>query len=269
MVLLEPVEAANLHSALSDESVLSQEEIGALRAEITPESIASDVDRYGGKGPVDDAGKITIESRHIQHEHNALAVATLLLDLEGIGGDDFSVGLHRFTHEGLDLDNLEAELDGSEQEEIVLITAHLDSTASSTAGYDPKKDDAPGVDDDGSGTVAVLAAARAIKKLSALKRPKRTIRFVLFNAEEHGLVGSHAYARNEAVLAAPIVAVYQMDMIGYNEEPPGRTRSIAVFDRFLTWRKSPSPSRTRSKGSLQKCLQTFLLPKSMTVRVRK
>jgi leucyl aminopeptidase len=223
MVLLEPAEAAqtaNLLSAPPVESVLSQEEVEALRGEITSESIAADVDRYGGKKPVDDAGGITIESRHIQHEHNALAVAALLLDLERIGGDDFLVALHRFTHERRDLDNVEAELVGSDLEEIVLITAHLDSTANLTAGYDPPNDPAPGVDDDGSGTVAVVAAARAIKRLSALKQPKRTIRFVLFNAEEHGLVGSNAYARNEAALAAPIVAVYQMDMIGYNREPP-------------------------------------------------
>ena len=223
MVLLEPTEVtrtANLLSAPPIEAALSQEEIETLRREITPESIAADVDRYCGKKPVDDAGEITIKSRHIQHEHNALAVEALRQDLEIIGDDDFLVALHRFTHEGRHLYNVEAELVGSELEEVILITAHLDSTANSTAGYDPSKDPAPGVDDDGSGTAAVVAAARAIKRLSALKRPKRTIRFVLFNAEEHGLVGSKAYAANEAALAAPIVGVYQMDMMGYNREPP-------------------------------------------------
>jgi bacterial leucyl aminopeptidase len=64
-----------------------------------------------------------------------------------------------------------------------------------------------------------VAAARAIKRLSALKQPKRTIRFVLFNAEEHGRVGSIAYAGNEAAQETSIVAVYQMDMIGFNREP--------------------------------------------------
>jgi Zn-dependent M28 family amino/carboxypeptidase len=202
-----------------------------LRREITPESIAADVDRYCGKKPVDDAGEITIKSRHIQHEHNALAVEALRQDLKRIGGEDFMVALHRFTHEGHDLDNVEAELVGSELEEVILITAHLDSTANSTAGYDPSKDPAPGVDDDGSGTAAVVAAARAIKRLSALKQPKRTIRFVLFNAEEHGLVGSKAYAANEAALAAPIVGVYQMDMMGYNREPP-RTYEVHIGIRL-------------------------------------
>jgi bacterial leucyl aminopeptidase len=235
MVLLELAEAAqtaNLLSAPPVESVLSQEEIEALRREITPESIATDVDRYSGKRPVDDADGITIKSRHIQHEHNALAVAALVLDLERIGGEDFLVALHRFTHEGRTLDNVEAELVGSELEEIVLITAHLDSTAKSTEGYDPKKDDAPGVDDDGSGTAAVVAAARAIRRLSAGKRPKRTIRFVLFNAEEHGLVGSKAYAGNEAALETPIVGAYQMDMIGYNKEPPRTYEIHAGIQKF-------------------------------------
>ena len=235
MGLLEPFGVTRKVDLLSSPPVefgLSQEEIEVLRAEITPESIAADVDRYGGKKPIDDAGGTTIKSRHIQHGHNTLAVAALLLDLERIGDDDFSVGIHRFTHERRDLDNVEAELIGSELEEIVLITAHLDSTATSTEGYDPKKDDAPGVDDDMSGTAAVLAAARAIRRLSIFKPPKRTIRFVLFNAEEHGLVGSKAYAGNEAALAAPIVAVYQMDMIGYNREPPRTYEIHAGIKKF-------------------------------------
>jgi bacterial leucyl aminopeptidase len=157
----------------------------------------------------------------------------LALDLEGIGGDDFSVRLHRFTEittkGSYALDNVEAELVGSELQEMVLITAHLDSTAAFTKfedrEYIPDEDPAAGADDDGSGMAAVLAAARAIKKLSAVKRPKRTIRFVLFNAEEEGLVGSGEYARDQRALRAPIVAVYQMDMMGYNREAP-RTYEI-------------------------------------------
>jgi Zn-dependent M28 family amino/carboxypeptidase len=53
---------------------------------------------------------------------------------------------------------------------------------------------------------------------------------VLFNAEEHGLVGSKAYARDEVALRAPIVGVFQMDMIGYNRESP---RSFEVHAGFL------------------------------------
>jgi Zn-dependent M28 family amino/carboxypeptidase len=45
------------------------------------------------------------------------------------------------------------------------------------------------------------------------------VRFALFTAEEHGLVGSRAYARDMAELDTPIVAVLQMDMIGYDVRP--------------------------------------------------
>jgi leucyl aminopeptidase len=232
MGLLEPSrmnQAANLLATSDVGPTLSQEEIETFHREITPESIAADVDRYSGKKPTEHADGITVKSRHVQHEHNALAVAALALDLEEIGGDDFSVRLHRFTEVttkgSYALDNVEAELVGSELQEMVLITAHLDSTAAFTPGYISEKSPAPGADDDGSGIAAVLAAARAIKKLSALKRPKRTIRFVLFNAEEEGLVGSGEYARDQRALRAPIVAVYQMDMMGYNREAP-RTYEI-------------------------------------------
>jgi bacterial leucyl aminopeptidase len=236
MGLLEPSgvqQTTNLLATSLDDPALSQEEIETFQREITPESVSADVDRYSGKRPPEDEDGTTIESRHVQHEHNALAVAALALDLERIGGDDFSVRLHRFTEVttkgSFALDNVEAELTGSELQEMVLITAHLDSTAAFTRfegrDYIPDKDPAPGADDDGSGIAAILAAARAIKRLSAIKRPKRAIRFVLFNAEEEGLVGSGEYARDQRALRAPIVAVYQMDMMGYNREDP-RTYEI-------------------------------------------
>src|SRR5215212_5031362 len=228
-------QAANLLSSSLDEPTLSREEIETFQREITPESVSADVDRHAGKRSPEDTDGPTIESRHVQHEHNALAVSSLALDLERIGGDDFSVRLHPFTEVtrkgSFALDNVEAELPGSELQETVLITAHLDSTAAFTRfedrDYIPDKDPAPGADDDASGIASVLAAARAIKKLSMAKRPKRAIRFVLFNAEEEGLVGSGEYARDQRALRAPIAAVYQMDMIGYNVKAP-RTYEIHV-----------------------------------------
>ncbi|CAA9448141.1 Bacterial leucyl aminopeptidase [uncultured Rubrobacteraceae bacterium] len=225
MALLEPPVpglAAGLLPSAPTGASLSREEVEALLDGITAESIAADLERYGEN----------FRSRHVQHEHNALAVAALALDLEEIGGGDFQVSLHRFTHEGRGLDNVEAELPGREPGEMVLATAHLDSTAQSSVGYDPSTDDAPGADDDLSGTIAVLAAARVIRKLSATAPPRRTIRFVLFNAEEHGLVGSKAYAADEAALAVPIVAVYQMDMVGYNVEDPRTYEVHAGVGRF-------------------------------------
>jgi Zn-dependent M28 family amino/carboxypeptidase len=136
---------------------------------------------------------------------------------------------------------VEAELPARDLDGIVLVTAHMDSTGARQAGYRADTDPAPGADDDASGTAAVLLAAAAIHKLARRTGvPRRAIRFVLFNAEEHGLVGSRAYARSLAALGAPVVADYQMDMIGYDvlaertfEMHSGFSASSAVQSRSL------------------------------------
>jgi carboxypeptidase Q len=77
--------------------------------------------------------------------------------------------------------NTIAEIRGSEKpDEYVIVGAHLDSWDLGT-----------GTTDNGTGSMTVLEAARAIQKLGL--KPKRTIRFVLFSGEEQGLCGSRAY----------------------------------------------------------------------------
>jgi len=77
--------------------------------------------------------------------------------------------------------NTVAELPGAARpNEIVILCAHLDSWDLGT-----------GSTDNGTGSMVVLEAARALQK-SGL-RPARTIRFILFSGEEQGLVGSRTY----------------------------------------------------------------------------
>lgn len=79
--------------------------------------------------------------------------------------------------------NVVLDLIGSEKpEEIVLIGGHLDSWDLGT-----------GAVDDGAGIAITTAAAKLIANLP--KRPKRTIRVVMFGAEEVGLLGAFAYAK--------------------------------------------------------------------------
>lgn len=196
---------------------LADQEIVELTS-ITPALIIERVERYGGKRPISTEGD-RIESRHILHSGNAAATSLVAQEFEAVGKGLLSVRLHRFTHAGQQLYNIEAELAGLSPE-LVLITAHLDSTAAFSIPYDPVHDPAPGMDDDASGMAAVLSIAERFVIMSERERLVRTIRFVLFNAEEHGLVGSKAYARQQKLLDAPIVAVFQMDMVGYNKLPP-------------------------------------------------
>jgi len=86
-----------------------------------------------------------------------------------------------FSDKPVDVYNTVAEIRGSEKpDEVVVIGAHLDSWDLGT-----------GSTDNGTGSMVVLEAARALEKLGL--KPKRTIRFVLFSGEEQGLNGSRAY----------------------------------------------------------------------------
>ena len=68
-----------------------------------------------------------------------------------------------------------------------------------------------GADDDASGVVAVLEAARS---LAAGPPPRRTVVFALFTAEEIGLLGTRWYLDNPVVPLERTVAELQVEMIG-------------------------------------------------------
>ena len=71
-------------------------------------------------------------------------------------------------------------------EQLVILGAHRDSWG-------------PGAADDVSGTVSVLEAARAVAEEARVgRRPKRTIVFATWDAEEWGLIGSTEYVEEDA-----------------------------------------------------------------------
>jgi len=105
---------------------------------------------------------------------------------------------------------LEGDLD-----ERVILGAHLDSTAS------PSVTNAPGADDDASGVAVLLETVRVL--LAAHRtgfRPKRTLEFHFYAAEEVGLRGSQNIAQNYALRRLNIYAMIQFDMVGYKNAEP-------------------------------------------------
>ena len=96
--------------------------------------------------------------------------------------------------------NVIAELPGTNDNNVVMAGAHLDS-----------RQEGPGIQDNGSGSAALLEIAEQIAKL----KPQNTLRFAWWGAEESGLIGSTAYVNGLSAEELDRIALYlNFDMIG-------------------------------------------------------
>lgn len=109
-----------------------------------------------------------------------------------------------------DSENIWAFIKGDENpDEVVVLSAHYDHVGTENGTvYN-------GADDDGSGTVALVEIAKAIKKAqkNGLKL-KRSLLILHVTGEEHGLHGSRYYSENPAFPLLNTVANVNIDMIG-------------------------------------------------------
>ncbi len=117
---------------------------------------------------------------------------------------------HTYNHSGTRR-NVIGTLPGLvEPEKVVYLTGHFDSISE-----DPQNH-APGADDNGSGTAAFLEAARVMSQYAF----HYTLKFVGFNSEEEGLIGSSAYCNYIAGLGEDVVGCVNLDMIAYAGDDP-------------------------------------------------
>ncbi len=125
-----------------------------------------------------------------------------------------------FIHEGT-TENVVGLLEGSDpalKQETILISAHHDHDGASG------KEIWHGADDNGSGTVGVVELAHAFAANPT--RPKRSILFVVFAAEERGLLGAYYMAAHPLRALAGTKAMINFDMIGRNETPSEQTKGL-------------------------------------------
>ena len=142
--------------------------------------------------------------------------------------------------------NVIAELPGTNDENVVMAGAHLDSVQ---AG--------PGINDNGSGSSALLEIAQQVSKL----KPENTLRFAWWGAEESGLLGSRAYVADQVtagtldevalylnfdMVASPnyIFMVYDGDESGWDAPagvpiPEGSIQIEDLFESYYTWAGVP------------------------------
>jgi len=139
--------------------------------------------------------------------------------------------------------NVIAELPGDNDDNVVMAGAHLDSVT-----------EGPGIQDNGSGSAALLELALSLSKLE----PDNTLRFAWWAAEEQGLVGSEDYVAglsqdeldriaaylNFDMISSPnfIYGVYDADQSSFTAPvvvPDGSEALEDLFETYFTWQDIP------------------------------
>ncbi|NOQ96669.1 MAG: M20/M25/M40 family metallo-hydrolase [Calditrichae bacterium] len=146
----------------------------------------------------------TITSRYAGHAHNDLAADYLFETLQKTGLSTYN---QNYSAGGR---NVYAVQTGSTfPDQQIIVCAHYDDL--------PSIGLAPGADDDGSGSVTVLETARI---LSQIQTPY-TIIYALWDEEESGRVGSTYYAQQAAQAGENIIAVVNLEMLGWDSNNDG------------------------------------------------
>ncbi len=128
-----------------------------------------------------------------------------------------------------EITNVYAVLKGTDADNakrIVLVTGHYDSRNSDI--LDPSSD-APGANDDGSGTAVSLECARVLSKM---KFPA-TIIFLTVAGEEQGLNGSRHFAKMAKAQGWNIEAVLNNDIVGGDKSAEQDHAVVRVFSEGL------------------------------------
>lgn len=97
-------------------------------------------------------------------------------------------------------------IEGSESDEIVILGGHADSIA----GFFGGNSRAPGADDNASGIATITEVIRIL--MANNYKPKRTIQFMGYAAEEVGLLGSKEIANSYKRSNKQVIGVMQLDM---------------------------------------------------------
>lgn len=122
--------------------------------------------------------------------------------------EDITVSL--FSHEWQQYSAI-VRIEGTENpDKIVVVGAHQDSINLVMPSLMP----APGADDDGSGAMTTLEVLRVIANSDY--RPKNTIEFHWYSAEELGLLGSQDVFRNYSSSNINVRSMLQQDMTGFS-----------------------------------------------------
>lgn len=147
-----------------------------------------------------DGQTYTITSRHYNNQGNSRAADFIYSKFVEYG---YTPEIHTFSN-GRGENVIATKIGTKYPDKEFIICGHYDNM--------PSGNNSPGADDNASGTVAVLEAARLFANLDF----DYTIRFAAWDEEEIGLVGSYAYAQRASNLNQDIIGVLNLDMIAWD-----------------------------------------------------
>jgi len=157
----------------------------------------------------------TFHTRYYQSETGQQSQKWLLSQVQAtLQGFSGNYSLREVDH-GYLQHSIVARLDGSDaslRSEVVILGAHQDSL--NLRGSNLR---APGADDNASGSVTVLETLRVL--VSSGVRPRRSVEFHWYAAEEVGLRGSGAIAQSYSNNNVNVTAMVNFDVDGY--QAPG------------------------------------------------
>jgi hypothetical protein len=155
----------------------------------------------------------SVVSRDVHHPGHARALAYLK---EQLGAMGVQVESYRNVYQGIPLESLLVTIDPLNAPPTpgwIMICAHYDSISNRSPNWNPSVTAAPGADDNGTGTTALLEYARILSQ----NRASLTHRVVLafFDGEELFFKGSGAYVTT-LTKPYPYSAVFNIDIVGFN-----------------------------------------------------
>jgi len=186
----------------------SRDLVSDIINDVSQDSLLQFVKELSGEVPVIINGsQVTIVSRHKNAVGNNQAADYIKQKLQSYGLQVFD---QNFSSTGRNVYGVKTGTQFPESQ--YMICAHYDAM--------PSSGPAPGADDNGSGTAAVIEAARILQDVEF----PYTVIFALWDEEEQGLIGSDYYAENAASAGDDIKGVVNLDMIAWENNGDNKVR---------------------------------------------
>ncbi|KAJ0350114.1 hypothetical protein COL26b_012354 [Colletotrichum chrysophilum] len=165
------------------------------------------ISRVSNSGPQSWLKTLTdFNNRHYRSTTGAQASTWLYNQAVSIASGNSAITVSRFTH-SFNQPSIIVKYPGTTSD-LVIVGAHMDSTAGSSTAR------SPGADDNGSGTVVVLEALRVLVAVGF--KPKNTLEFHFYAGEEGGLLGSAGVFSNYKSAGKRVLGMLNQDMTGYS-----------------------------------------------------